>query len=291
MLILLSAIVTTGLGVVLFLNYTSGGQSYNQTPKAGIGIEWGQSGGKLSPALDIDFTPRMGGSNLNSITFDVATSFYSNNSFAFAFTSPYTILKQGQPSTVVGDGSPATWTYKNFGNASLIYFTYDPRVASNHPDHLDTVCNFEFTGLTYRNDHGLYSVELPFSAGGPQWVWRYVIQKSPQLVSNSSVLLHFTVDLPTNYTDISSTPPYSSVQTFLNDGSRPFKAIRIDTNQVDDLSIDYQNTDAINTYSYDETLGVLFIGVGLPLALTMPMEVRRARNERRRKRGVRIRVD
>lgn len=257
----------TTYGWYLFSDYSNGVRSNYESLNAGIGLGWGQSSGNISPSINIDLTPRINDSDLSGISIDVLASFSSNNPFAFAFMSPYTIIFSNCPTT--------SWVYKNFGNASLIYLTYNPSTNKTYPeDTLHTVCSFFFSGLTYRYDRGTYTIDLPFSTGAPRWVWNYVIRESPQLTSDRTLVLHLNVYVLWNYTTISSNPPYSSVIP-TNLGTQLFKVVHIDMNQGNDLLMTYQNPDTVDAYSTEETLGVLFIGIGLPLALTMPAEIYR----------------
>jgi hypothetical protein len=272
LIVLILSMVLTVVGVCLFIDYSNGVRSNYKSLNAGIELEWGQSSSNVSPAFNIDLTPRINDSDLSGISIDVLASFSSNNPFAFAFMSPYTIILQNCPTT--------SWTYKNFGNASLIYLTYNPNTNKTHPeDTLHSTCAFFFTGLTYRYDRGTYSIALPFAAGAPIWVWEYVIQKSPQLISDQTLVLHLNLYVPADYPRISSTPPYLYSKPDL---AQHFILVHIDMNQVNDLEITYQNPDAVNAYSNEETLGILLIGVGLPLMLTTPGEIYRTLQERKR---------
>ena len=266
---LIASLVVTAWGVYLFWDYSNGlRQASTLPPIAGIELAWGQSGGNISPGINIDLTPEINDSGVSGITISVLAWFSSNNPFGFAVMSPYTITRQ----FCQGD-----WTSKNFGNSSLIYLTYNPSVNKTHSnDELNTACAFQFTGLQYRYDRGTCSITLPFAAGGPAWVWNYVIQKSPQLTTDTSLVLHLNVYVPVEYTTITSNPPYSYVKPYLSPGPiQNWTVVHIDMNQVNDLTMSYEDPNVVSTYATYETLSVLFLGIGIPLSLGMSGQVYR----------------
>ena len=197
----------------------------------------------------------------------------TQSTYVFSFVSPFVI--EGFANNYLSfDTSEVkgNWTYNNIGdNLSAIYYTVQLNNCSITPcfENVYTETAVFITHLAFRDDHGQYALVIPFG-GGESLKESEELPPKTNFINDLSHKVNFALFVGQDDNIISSFPNFNGAiaQWIIWPGQIEYTYGFINST----LSFSFDVSSEINNNNVNESLALLFLGVGIPLALSSSVE-------------------
>ena len=269
--IILSVTLILGTAFCVFGGYkwySSSGSSYDHLAATGTSVILGWDPYDSSadhPNIYIGVEPFLNGTITSALIINILGTIYTNKTFTFGFISPFII------SSV--EWERGNWSYQNVSDlGSIIYYTYRLN-SSLRSGFLSGSSVFYFTNLPARNDHGSYTVFIPFGT-----LLSSQFHMTHFFTFNRDQEFSFRLDIPLTYIVTSSYPPFSSTTAAGNSSSQtPLQSLLYNLNGTAGLSVTYEDSEAVDNFAVSQNQELFSLGLGVPLLLSSLLEVARRR--------------
>ena len=203
--------------------------------------------------------------------------FFANKSenLVFSFVSPFVITSHVLEFDQSGVGG--SWSVINIdNNASAIYYSVRLADCSFIPcsGQIYTAATFSTNDLLSRNDHGRYTIVLPFGEGEAPWLIRH-LPNSTSFLNDLTTKIQFRLFLTTHDAIVISFPPVLAEATYRYGGQGPAFQEYFFGNASSTLTLVYDNATEIDGNNTSLSFGLFFLGIGLPLMVSSPLEIYR----------------
>jgi hypothetical protein len=254
-------------GVTKSMYYDSGFVDNTNSNMTGIVLGWFPQNPTSSVRIYIQ--PQALTNGTNSIEFDLYETIPANTTYHFNFISPFSISRMYFLG--INEGH---WSFQDTKNGAGSVVRFNDSTPSGHTSWtLEGVAYFYFTNLPEREDHGSYTLFLPF--GGPVPLNLQSEFGSPPLFGIGAGN-NFELDLQVPFTDrvTGSFPQYFAAPPVLTGPSiGSLQSLRFELNGTTTVTAGYENTSLVDSYAQAENFAFLFFGLGIPLIVTSLVEI------------------
>ena len=268
----------TVYGLYLFNQYDSDYSNNLGTIHSGILAGW-SSMNVSDPTLRVYLNVTGGPSAAQMAVF--VTGFIltnqSQSTYLFSFVTPY-IIQGFLKSPLVYDTSDTAgnWNFTNFNNQfSGLYYTVKLGDCTFIPcyDHIWSETLVSISQIAYEDDHGQYTLVVPFHGGASFQETQILATKQTNFINDMTGKINFDLFMGQEENVVSSFPSYGGtiVQWIAWPGQVEYTYGIINST----LSLTYGIPKEVNNNNLNESLALLMLGIGIPLALSSVVELYR----------------
>lgn len=280
--LLLIGIVVTFTGVGFLMSYWSDYSSNLGNIDTCINAGW-SSNIVSGTRVEMYIVPNWFGKDDNLLEITLWGSVYTNSSTdnaTFILLVPFCIRSIVNQSAIDMYSFHAQWSIQNIGSsASVVYFEVKPipnNLSMPYFDNIDVLVDLEFTHLTAMDNHGSYTVTLPFGGGIPFSIFDK-LEFNPTFAVNLNSNITFGLLLKGGLAFTSSSPEFIS-QGF--DFGLPYHGLNqsisllsLNYHPTLPLTITFQDSDEVNSSVQNQALAFTLLGVGIPIAISALVEL------------------
>jgi len=174
----------------------------------------------------------------------------------------------------------ADWLIQNIGsNASAVYFELKPLANYSFMpswDFVNALVDLRFTHLTSFDNHGRYTVAIPFGGGSTLEILKSMkFMPSMPLPVDLNKNITFSLLMESNLVLTSSSPEYASqnVNYALPYHESMESMLSFNYDSKSSLTITFEDSDEINLSFLEQALGFTLLGVGIPIIVSACVEL------------------
>lgn len=176
----------------------------------------------------------------------------------------------------------ADWSIQNIGSsASVVYFELKPLANNSFMpswDFVNALVDLRFTHLPSLDNHGRYTVAIPFGGGSTENVLKSMkFMPSMPLPVDLNKNITFSLLMKGNLVLTSSFPQYASQNINyglpFHESNESESMLSFNYHSTSSLTITFEDSDEINLSFFKQALAFTLLGVGIPIIVSACVEL------------------